>query len=116
MIEVYPSCSVNNPALLNAFKSPPASTTALTAAWLNLRRLSAASFSLLALVLELPEGATPLRILLLSCGVKLTKPTVSRLGGLRGVELVGFLRRWREARLDDASLRDLVPAGGGEGD
>lgn len=51
--------------------------TALTAAWLSFLLFSAASFSRRALVFELPLGATPVRILRLSSGVKLTKPPPS---------------------------------------
>lgn len=49
--------------------------TAAAAASDNFLRRSSASRSLLALVFELPLGATPLRILLASCGVKLTNET-----------------------------------------
>lgn len=65
-----PSCS----NLLRLSMSPPASITAFMAAWLSFLLLSAASFSRRALVLLLPLGATPVRILRLSSGVKLTKP------------------------------------------
>ena len=116
----------NNPALSNPSRSPPASTTALTAAWLNRLLLSAASFSLLAFVFELPEGATPLRIFPLSCGVKFTNPLRSTLGGWRGVLFVDFARRWREVHrerevegprvLRRAPLRGSVRGGPGEGE
>jgi len=52
---------------------PPAALTARTAACDSLLLFSMASFSLLALVLLLPLGATPVRILPLSFGVKFTK-------------------------------------------
>lgn len=71
--------NTHNPSRSNIFNlstSPPASITALTAAWLSFLLFSAASFSRRALVLELPLGATPVRIFLLSSGVKLTNPTL----------------------------------------
>ena len=58
-----------------ASTSPPALRTAIKAASLSFRRFSRASCSRRALVLELPLGATPVRILWLSSGVKLTKET-----------------------------------------
>lgn len=66
---------MNRPSRSKAATSPPASRMARAAARLRRRRFSAASFSRRALVLELPLGATPVRIFLPSCGVKLTKPT-----------------------------------------
>lgn len=85
--------------------------------------MSAASFSRLAFVFELPDGATPLRILVLSCGVKLTKPLFSAAGGWRGVLFVDFARRWREVqrerepegpRVARRALRGSVRGGEGE--
>jgi hypothetical protein len=76
---IYPSRDVplnGEKKLLRLSTSPPASNTAFMAAWLNFLLFSAASFSRRALVLLLPLGATPVRILRLSCGVKLTKPTL----------------------------------------
>jgi hypothetical protein len=60
---------MTSPASRSSVKSPPALTTALTAAWLNLRRFSTASLSRRALVLLLPEGATPVSSFSLSDGV-----------------------------------------------
>ena len=74
----YQLSNTHNPSrsnILSLSTSPPASITALTAAWLNFLLFSAASFSRLAFVLELPLGATPVRIFRLSSGVKLTNPT-----------------------------------------
>ena len=56
---------------------PPTACTARLAASLKRRLFSSASFSLLALVLLLPLGATPVRIFMLSLGVKLTKSTTA---------------------------------------
>jgi len=53
--------------------SPPAANTAACAASEIFLRFSIASLSLRAFVLELPLGATPLRIRLASFGVKFTK-------------------------------------------
>ena len=65
---------------------------AFIAAWLNFRLFSAASFSLRALVFELPLGATPVRIFLESSGVKFTNPTDAR--PVLWVEEFEDLRRW----------------------
>ena len=75
--------------------SPPASLTALIAACDSFLRFSKASFSLLAFVLDEPLGATPVRIFLLSLGVKLTKSTVSGIDGVRGVEFSLFFGDFR---------------------
>jgi hypothetical protein len=78
-------------AFFSASTSPPALLTAFKAASLNRLRFSRASASRLALVLELPLGATSLRSLAESRGVKLTKsiapnPPVGVFGvfGVRG--------------------------------
>ena len=63
------SYPIISPASRSSAKSPPALTTAFSAAWLNLRRFSTASLSRRALVLLLPEGATPVNSFSLSCGV-----------------------------------------------
>lgn len=65
----------NKPSSCKRLSSPPAARTARIAASLILRRRSLASFSRRALVFDDPLGATPVRIFLLSCGVKLTKST-----------------------------------------
>jgi hypothetical protein len=62
-----------------ASTSPPAFRTAFSAASLILRRRSRASCSRLAFVLELPLGATPVKIFWLSWAVKLTKDTATDL-------------------------------------
>ena len=89
--------------------SPPASLTNLRAASESFRLLSNASFSRLAFVFELPLGATPVKILFLSSGVKLTKPNpllaplapeaVFGVRGVRGLgvldgEVLDLVRRW----------------------
>ena len=78
-------------AFLRASTSPPALLTAFNAASLSFLRFSRASASRLALVLELPLGATSLSSLVESFGVKFTKsiaptPPVGVLGvlGVRG--------------------------------
>jgi hypothetical protein len=63
------SYPIISPASRSSARSPPALTTAFSAAWLNLRRFSTASLSRRALVLLLPEGATPVNSFSLSCGV-----------------------------------------------
>ena len=60
-------------AFFNASTSPPALLTAFNAASPNFLLLSRASASLLALVFELPLGATSLSNFVESFGVKLTK-------------------------------------------
>lgn len=60
-------------AFSKADTSPPAICTAFNAASLNFFLFSLASSSRLALVLELPLGATSLRSFAESLGVKLTK-------------------------------------------
>ena len=77
-----------SPCLRRLSISPPASLTALNAACDSFLLFSKASFSLLAFVLDEPLGATPVRIFLLSLGVKLTKSTVPRVDGARGVEFL----------------------------
>lgn len=90
-IQIHYSCHYVCIAFSNAFTSPPALLTALTAASLSLLLFSLASCSLLALVLELPLGATSLNSLALSAAVRLTKfisnPPFGVLGvlGVRGV-------------------------------
>lgn len=64
-----PSYPISSPASRSSPKSPPALTTAFSAAWLNLRRFSTASLSRRALVLLLPEGATPVKSFSLSDAV-----------------------------------------------
>lgn len=59
--------------LAKALASPPAAITAAAAASDNFLLFSCASLSLLAFVLDDPLGATPLRILVASWGVKFTK-------------------------------------------
>ena len=61
-------------ALSSAEMSPPASRTAAIAASLSFFLLSLASISRLALVFELPLGATSFNSLLASLGVKFTNP------------------------------------------
>lgn len=96
-LPIKPSYYINTPSASKALTSPPASLIALTAATLILLRRSLASFSRLAFVFELPLGATPVRIRLLSWGVKLTKPTVEAIVGvLGGWGVVEDLRRWCE--------------------
>jgi hypothetical protein len=78
--------------------SPPAALTALRAAIDNFLLFSIASLSLLAFVFDDPLGATPVRIFLLSSGVKLTKSTVPVLG-VRGAFLEALVlllfRAWK---------------------
>lgn len=66
-----------NPSRNNLSTSPPAAATAFIAAWPIRTRRSLASFSRLALVLELPLGATPVMRAEPSLRVKLTKPKAS---------------------------------------
>jgi len=65
----FNSYPITSPASCSSAKSPPAFTTARSAAWLNLRRFSTASLSRRALVLLLPDGATPVNSFSLSDGV-----------------------------------------------
>lgn len=64
-----------NPCSISLSTSPPAAATAFIAASLILLLFSTASFSLLALVLLLPLGATPVINTPPSLGVKFTNPT-----------------------------------------
>lgn len=90
---------------------PPAACTALIAAWLSLLVFSIASFSRLAFVLELPLGATPVKIFMLSSGVKFTKSTFGAFGVLGAPALstverlrlklrLLFLLTWKEEERD----------------
>ena len=72
-------------AFFNDSTSPPALLTAFSAASLSFFLLSLASASLLALVFELPLGATSLRSLLESLGVKFTKSIANPPVGVFGV-------------------------------
>lgn len=109
-------CSItNNPSRSNVSKSPPASRTAFFAASLNFLRFSAASFSRLAFVLLLPLGATPVRIFLLSSGVKLTKPMDAERGPSWDVPFsaLDFRRAWCED-LDRLWWCERIGAGHGD--
>lgn len=79
--------------------SPPAVLTAFNAASESLRRRSRATCSRRAFVFELPLGATPVRIFLLSLGVKFTKDTETDLSDPLGLLLVLPLL----LRLEDAA-------------
>lgn len=88
--------------------------TARCAASFKRRLRSAASFSRLAFVLLDPDGATPVKIRLLSLGVKLTKPTAPfcelSLAPWKGGEALDLLRRCELDWLLDAR-RELVDDG-----
>jgi hypothetical protein len=103
-------------AFSKACTSPPALLTARTAASLSLLRLSLASCSRLALVFELPLGATSLNNLALSAAVRLTKfisrPALGVLG-VRGIletpEALGLPMLFRrEERVGDIWRVDRV--------
>ena len=82
--------------------SPPAALTARSAACDNLLLFSIASFSLLAFVFDEPLGATPVKIFLLSFGVKLTKSTDPDILGVRGaISLRLGVRRFRMWKAGD---------------
>jgi len=82
------------PPLLKTSTSPPASSTALTAAKLIFLFFSTASISRLAFVFELPLGATPVNIFPLSASVKFTKPKVPDVD--MEVDLEGDFREWAD--------------------
>ena len=75
----------HSPSAFSALKSPPALSTAFTAASFSRRLFSFASASLRALVLELPLGATSDKSFALSLGVKLTKSMTPWPVGVLGV-------------------------------
>ena len=99
---------MKRPSFLNFSKSPPASSTALSATSLNFLLFSDASLSLLAFVFELPLGATPVRIFRLSLGVKFTNPICP-------VGVLGARVLWDELHiLPEDRLRLAAAEGDGE--